>query len=243
MNISAAYYSSRGGRKNNEDSISLLENADNVLALVADGLGGSELGEVASQTAIRAINGRLSGGEINTDSVTAAICEANREILDGQTAAAKMKTTIALLFFSDSRAVAANVGDSRIYQFRGGAIAYQSSDHSVSQMAVLVGEIGAGEIRGHHDRNKLTRALGSKEAVKVDCAEFDCRGGDAFLLCSDGFWEYVLEREMSEDLSKSENAGEWLAKMRKRVETRMRSNADNHSAVAIIAGGRQREDG
>ena len=145
-----------------------------------------------------------------------------------------MKTTIAALWFNNERAIVAHVGDTRIYQFRKSKIVYQSIDHSVSQMAVMVGEITQDELRGHIDRNRLLRALGASEKVKPDVRSLSLLPGDAFLVCTDGFWELILEDEMLEDLENSSIANQWLANMRKRIENRISTKGDNHTAVAII---------
>ena len=234
MNINAAYYSSKGRRARNEDSISLLENSNNVIAIVADGLGGEGGGDDASLTAVKAVSGRLSGGNPTANEITRAIAKANEEIIKSHNDKIKMKSTVAVLSMSRERSFAANIGDTRIYQIRDNRIIFQSIDHSVSQMSVNVGEINAEEIRNHIDRNRLTKALGAQESVEADLSELSLRNGDAFLLCSDGFWEYVFENEMCVDLSESANADVWLSKMRNRVESRIKPTGDNHSAIAII---------
>jgi len=236
MKISASYYTSKGNRSNNEDNISLLENRDNVVAVIADGLGGESNGEKASLITIQTINARLSGGNVNTEKVKNAITSANDEIIKSQDRENKMKSTVAVLCIDSIRAIAANVGDTRVYHFRKGKILYQSIDHSVSQMSVAVGEINAEDIRGHADRNRLTLALGSKRTVEADITESVAIAGDSFLLCSDGFWEYVHEDEMVEDLKTSGSADEWINKMRGRVEARITPKGDNHSAIVIILG-------
>ncbi|MCL1917452.1 MAG: protein phosphatase 2C domain-containing protein [Peptococcaceae bacterium] len=235
MNISVASYSSKGSRARNEDNISLLaENRGGMIAVVADGLGGEGNGDAASLTTIKTMNARLSGSETTTENVEKAIISANDEIIKLQDKDNKMKSTIAVLCLNGTRAVAATVGDTRIYQFRRGKVLYQSTDHSVSQMSVSVGEINADKIRGHVDRHRLTRSLGSRKTVEADLTELVSGSGDAFLLCSDGFWELILEEEMSEDLGASKSADEWLNKMRDRIESRISPTGDNHSAIAII---------
>lgn len=234
MNISVSSYSSTGNRENNEDSILLVEKKDRIIAIAADGLGGYDCGEIASEIAVKTIEREISCDELSEVHIENAIQSANRAILQRQTNTLKMKTTVSVLYIGDKSAVAASVGDTRIYQFRNNMISFQSVDHSVSQMAVFAGEISASEIRTHRGRNKLVRVLGSQNEVKADVQKLECRKGDSFLVCSDGFWEYVLESEMIEDLAGSYDANEWLAKMQKRVETRIRPNGDNHSAIVIL---------
>jgi len=235
MNISVSSYSSPGNRIRNEDNISLLvENRSGIIAVVADGLGGEGNGDVASLTTIQTINAQLSGNKITTENIDKAIISANDEIIKLQDKDNKMKSTVAVLCLNSNRAIAATVGDTRIYQFKKGKLLYQSTDHSVSQMSVSVGEINADKIRGHVNRHRLTRSLGSRKTVEADLTELVTELGDAFLLCSDGFWEPVLEEEMSEDLKASKNADEWLNKIRDRIESRISPTGDNHSAIAII---------
>jgi serine/threonine protein phosphatase PrpC len=234
MNITVSHYSSQGMRENNEDAVLFTESKDKMLAVVADGLGGHQAGEVASQIAVKTIIEQVSSSLVTQKNVSDAIYAANNAIRMQQTELINMKTTIAVLCLDEKQVIVANVGDTRIYHFRDDSIAFQSVDHSVSQMAVFVGEISMDEIRTHKDRNKLVRALGSQDDVKIDTKCMDWKKGDAFLLCSDGFWENVLENEMLYDLRSSINANEWLAKMRNRVEARIKPDGDNHSAIAVF---------
>ena len=107
-----------------------------------------------------------------------------------------MKTTLAAVWIDDENALAASVGDTRIYQFREGRIVFQSKDHSVAQMACLAGDITEQEIRTSRERHRLTRALGAQEEVKADISPLQICTGDALLLCSDGLSNVVNEQEM-----------------------------------------------
>lgn len=233
MKISASYYSSVGGRDKNEDAASILESGETVLGVVADGLGGHTGGELASRLAVRTINAAVGQDPVSAGLLRRAIEEANRAIWRDERRHG-MKSTVAALWFDSRNALAATVGDTRVYQFRDGGIAFQSRDHSVTQMAVQAGELDARSIRGSRERNRLVRALGAQEEVKVDLASLEARPGDAFLLCSDGFWANVWEEEMLSDLSGADTAAAWLARMRGRVEERAGASGDNHTAVAIL---------
>ena len=109
-----------------------------------------------------------------------------------------MRTTAVVLCTEGNRGTALHIGDSRFYHFRNGKIISQTKDHSVPQMLAMAGEISEHEIRRHPDRNRLLRALGDEnEEVRFVRSDFEIKEGDAFLLCSDGFWEEVEEE--SED--------------------------------------------
>lgn len=233
MKISVSYYSEIGGRDKNEDAVSMLEANDTVLALVADGLGGHSAGEVASATAVKSMNGSLVDQRISVVSLRNAVETANQEVWKRR-GSNGMKTTISALWFDDYAALAANVGDTRIYQFRSGELIYQSRDHSVAQMAVNAGDLRPEEVRTSKERHKLTRALGASDEVSVDIAHLDLQKGDALLLCSDGFWEKIQETEIAYDLAGAESAVIWMEHMRSRLQERGAETGDNHSAVALI---------
>lgn len=232
MNI--AFYTAQGGRIENEDAVKVINSEKAVLAIAADGLGGHDCGERASECAVSTISNLLSNKLPSEDALINAIQSADCKIKELQKNSGKdMKTTIAVAWIGKDTAVVAHVGDTRIYQFRDNEVIFQSLDHSVAQMAVMVGEITANQIRGYKDQNKLIRALGSNKQVKVTCELLNVLPDDAMLLCTDGFWELINEDEMITTFEKKITVEEWLKKMRSYVEKRMIQNGDNHSAIAI----------
>ena len=232
MRINAAYYSSVGGRQVNEDSVSIQEYGDAVLGIVADGLGGHADGELASKLAVDTLNARIRREQVSAAVLRGAIDAANQAIWHDN-ACNGMKSTVASVWFNQKQALVGTVGDTRVYQIRRGQIVFQSRDHSVTQLAVLAGEMDARSIRGSKDRNKLLRALGAQEEVRADVTEIQILRGDALLLCSDGFWENVWEEEMIYDLVNTGTVKEWLRTMRRRVYDRAGTSGDNHTAIAI----------
>lgn len=234
MDISVSYYTAQGGRSVNQDAVSLLENGRTTLAIVADGLGGHEAGEVASKQAVSTINNLLQATKPSENAIVNAITQANHDIYALQNPTEKMRTTVAALWISNGLAIAANVGDTRIYQFRDGRIIYQSVDHSVAQMAVLVGELHPDDIRKSSDKNKLIRVLGDATPPKVDTQVLSVQSGDRFLICSDGFWGVVTEHEMLASITRGTSAQKWLEQMRRKVDAFSDENQDNHTAIALI---------
>jgi serine/threonine protein phosphatase PrpC len=232
MSLDISYYSSTGERDINEDFVSVKKSGSSVIAIVADGLGGHEDGELASGLAVETILCELNNKEISSEELRKAVLLANDRIIES-VESDTMKSTVAVSWMDEKQAVFSNVGDTRIYLFRDKKVLYQSTDHSVSQMAVMAGEITTSEIRGHKDRNKLVRVLGSKNNIKVDIKSADLSHGDAILICSDGFWENITEEEMCSLLMSSENASQWIAKMRQTFETEC-DDKDNNSAIAVI---------
>ena len=235
MRYTHSALTSSGGRSCNEDSVLFLFANNTFTAVVADGLGGEGGGDIASATATRAVSEHFhKNNTCSAQNIAAAVSQVDKAVLMAQSAHEEMKTTIILLHATDNKAYCAHLGDSRLYQFRDGSILFQTRDHSVSQMAVSVGEIPPEEIRHHADRNKLLRALGTKLYVTPDISELDIQSGDAFLLCSDGFWELVFESEMLQCLKKSNNAATWLAEMEAALKPKLTQSSDNYSAVTVI---------
>ena len=148
-----------------------------------------------------------------------------------------MRSAIAVLFSDGVTAHWAHVGDVRLYVLRDGDVVFQTKDHSVPQALANAGEIGIDEIRGHEDRNRLLRSLGSPEKPQPSVLEkpFDVLNGDIFLLCTDGFWEYVNELEMLLEWCKSQNLRNWLDRMELRILQKASQGHDNYSAIALFA--------
>lgn len=234
MKLNSSYYTEKGSRANNEDAVFVRENDVEILAIAADGLGGHADGEVASNLAVSTISQFLNTRQPNEDLLIDAIRQASTEICNIQDPLHPMHTTVAAIWLDHSVCFAANVGDSRIYQFRNGTIVYQSLDHSVAQMAVLVGEIKQDEIRSNHNRNRLIRVLGDSNVPTVDSKTLSVQAGDRFLLCSDGFWEVVTETDMLRTITTSNDAESWLRQMREIIAIASNPSQDNHSAIAIM---------
>lgn len=226
-------YSDIGGRGCNEDFVCGCTLRDSVCLALADGLGGHGGGDRASETVCRTVCDSFSG-RASASELTLQLHTAHEKIRLMQTPQCSMKSTAVVLAIEPGRAAWAHVGDSRLYHFLDGKLVFQTSDHSASQIAVKLGEITADQIRFHEDRSRILRALGQEGSLKVDaCEEALAPGRHAYLLCSDGFWEYVLEREMEEDLRKARDPVQWLDRMRARLAQRVRGENDNHTAAAV----------
>lgn len=228
-----ATYSDIGKRTNNEDAFHVLQSGNSLVAIVADGLGGHANGEVASKIAAESIPQSLIGKMFDEDEMGYAILRANEAICKTNSSAC---TTIASIWIQDDSAIAAHVGDSRIYQFRNGKIVFQSEDHSIVQVAISLGELPKDACRNHKDRNKVYRVLGEEnETPKMDACELDILPGDRFLLCSDGFWEPVTEEEMLSSLHDSPTPEIWLEAMTALVRKANNPKQDNNTAIVIFA--------
>ena len=125
------------------------------------------------------------------------------------------------------------MGDSRLLHFSGGALAHATRDHSVTYRKFLGGEISYMDIYHDDDRGRLLRVLG-KEPCRPEAGGAAAEPGDAFLLCSDGFWEYVYTEEMQADLCKSSSPEAWAESMLLRHIRRTPPENDNFSLIAVF---------
>ena len=236
MKISYYAYTNKGGRPNNEDSICCgLQNRRGVFVL-ADGLGGHSSGEVASGLAAQAIREGCAGAEnMDSETLKGQLEEANRLVLEGQKVPGRedMKTTAVALALEGDLAFWAHVGDSRLYRFSDGQLVFATRDHSVTYMKYLGGEISYMDVYHDDDRSSLLRVLG-KSSCQPETGQAELKSGDAFLLCSDGFWEYVYQEEIQADLLKAETPAQWVQLMLLRQIRRTPPGNDNFSVIAVF---------
>lgn len=240
MNIDLFTYSDMGARALNEDDFGVKNDVNRCVAVLCDGLGGHNCGEVASQNAVKDIlNGIDFLESISAERVYNVIKTANDNLVRQQIAKPEqsgMRTTAVGCIVEPEALTYFNSGDSRFYFFSNGTLRTMSKDHSVSQMSVELGEMSFDDIRFDADRNKLLKVLGENTSNEVGTVykPIPYKKGDAFLLCSDGFWEYILEEEMEIDLSKSETAKEWIEYMLVRLLLKFNGNNDNFTVVGGI---------
>lgn len=241
MQLLAAMLSKAGGRRENQDYCAFLERDGRGCYVLADGLGGHRGGALASKTAGEGLLQAFAASPGLSLQHLESYLERAREAMASraaqESAPLRLKTTLVVLLAGFRSALWAHIGDSRLYFFRQGALRFQTSDHSVPQQLVRSGSISAEQIRTHEDRNRLTAAFDGGDLERVAYAEAPVQlvPGDAFLLCSDGFWEYVLEPEMEADLGGAADPEIWLELMEKRLLARAGREQDNYSALALMS--------
>lgn len=238
MNIHIETYTALGNRPENEDSIFTVQpTPEAAFAVVADGLGGHGGGKAASQIVVQMLGTCYSSNPAlpQREEIEQWLNAVNSEILSRRNGPNHMKSTVVCLAVEGERAVWAHIGDSRLYHFADGRLAHFTLDHSMCQLAVQLGEITRAQIPDHPDRSRLLKALGeetiSPELQKPVVLQ---PGQHAFLLCTDGLWERLLEEEIGLDLQKSATPGEWLDSLRRRAEKRKWTDVDNNTAAAIF---------
>ncbi|MFO0805336.1 MAG: protein phosphatase 2C domain-containing protein [Gemmataceae bacterium] len=196
-------------RENNEDSIDVRQFPDLTVAVVADGMGGQQAGEVASKRAVEIIPRELrknlstsmpAEGVKNT--TRRAIVQANEEIMAMGALDKDMKnmgtTVVMAIWRKGLEMFVAGVGDSRAYLVRKGKIQQLTVDHSLAQALVEARTISPAEAKDHRFRNVLWKYLGSKEVGEgPDVTVVPIQAGDRFLLCSDGLTGVVPDEQLA----------------------------------------------
>jgi serine/threonine protein phosphatase PrpC len=234
-------------RSLNQDCVSCFVPEDEVqcrdkgaLFLVADGMGGHNAGEVASQEAVARVQESYYADATHDvgASLRHAFEGANQalgELAEADPAKAGMGTTLVAAAIRDGRATVANVGDSRAYLLRGKRFTQLTVDHSWVAEQVHAGELTREQAKRHPHRNLITRALGSKPEVKVHLFEIDLHKGDVLLLCTDGLSGPVSEQKMAQALSAAspQDAADDLV-----AQANERGGADNISVVIVQVGSR-----
>ena len=226
------------GRAANEDYVDFLQAGAAGCWVIADGLGGHRGGATASRTVVQAaLDSFRRQPEVSVEAVSAHLACAQEALLDAQRrepSLSQMRSTIVVLLAGDTDAVWAHVGDSRLYQLRGGTVIARTRDHSVGQALVDGGQIDAAAQGSHEDRGRLLRCLGKEdEAAAAIAGPHRLARGDVFLLCTDGFWEALDDVALSIDLAGSEDAAAWLERLEARLRRRIGPAHDNYTAIAI----------
>ena len=201
-------------RPNNEDCVQFFSTQDDpqsALAIVADGMGGHNAGEIASREAVATIGSRylrrLSWNPLQA--LSAGFSDANTHVfaLAGQHPEwSGMGTTATALLIVKGMASYAHVGDSRLYRLRGTTMEQLSSDHTLVAALARDGLIPP-EVAGNHpDRNIITRAIGTKSSVEVEVCktEWSIQIGDVYLLCSDGLYDLVTDQDIESILRENQ---------------------------------------
>ena len=202
-------------RSRNEDNVGIWP--EHSLAILADGIGGNNAGQLASKVAVDAtyenwINTVASisetgggfSGSASGDLLMVAVSIANHQIHDLVKTEADldgMGSTIIACHFGDEAIHVVHLGDSRLYQLRDGILTQLTVDHTFAQRSYELGEIKESEISTYPGGNFLLKSLGTDLAIEPDVLEIEPQQGDLYLLCSDGLSDMVAPDEITTTLT------------------------------------------
>ncbi len=179
------------------------------LAVVADGMGGHNAGDVASKKAIDIMSAidlesEMSAKELLIDAINSANSTIHEMSLDSLEMSG-MGTTITACIIDGNKVTVAQVGDSRLYLIENGLISQITKDHSLVQMLLESGSITETEALHHPKKNVITRAIGTDETVAADIYEFTANAADTLLICSDGLTNMLEDSEILSAITGADN--------------------------------------
>ena len=224
-------------RSNNEDAIGIFEVDGGLLAIVCDGLGGNNAGEIASSLSVDVIykNFKSSGEQDYLKRIKDSIEAANKRIKEEsskQDMYDGMATTAEILFIKEKTAYWGHVGDSRIYNLKNGKLKQLTKDHSLIQKLIDDGYLTLNQAETHPNKNIIMRALGDSDSVEIDLSKLKLLASDSykFLVCTDGVTNVINNDELEKLLSNkdSENISKSLSSL---IEKR--GAPDNFSFVIL----------
>lgn len=191
-----------GGRAENQDSCGYADTDLGLLVVVCDGMGGGPGGKTASTLAVQTIINCVSMASVNVsrkETLRRAIEKAHEVLLKKQVenpALKGMGTTVVALLINEYSALVAHAGDSRLYQYRRGGTIFRTADHSMVAELVRAGTLSEEQARLSAQSNVINRALGHGEYCEVDIEELPYEAKDRFLLCTDGVWGIMPEKQL-----------------------------------------------
>ena len=233
--------SKSGGRRYNEDACGYWQIGPVGCWVVCDGAGGHEGGAVASKVAVATIGEAFKNApQFGAASLNGLLRAANHAVLSERSTSSRyvnMRTTVSVLLVDivAGRALWGYAGDTRVYFFRRGRIMAHTRDHSVVQSLVDGGYLQQDELRHHPNRSALLTALGEEDhfAPGVLSQELPVQTGDAFLICTDGLWEHVIEGDMEQCLAGAGTPDDWAQALEHSVLRTAPKDHDNYSLIGV----------
>lgn len=231
-------------RKSNQDYTATFTNQKNqLLALLADGMGGHQAGDIASRQAVEEIGIAWEATTIDNSEKAVQwflqhIQQANQRIFEkgqSQPTLSGMGTTLEAVTLLDNHLALAHVGDSRIYLFRNQRLIALTEDHSLVNALLKSGEITREMAENHPRKNIITRSLGMPGSLEVDVAIHKIQAHDQLLLCSDGLTNMVSESKIAQILLEAASLQD--ASQRLIEEANAKGGLDNITVLLIDVGG------
>jgi protein phosphatase len=204
--------------------------------IVADGMGGHIGGEIASASTVDRLQAVATTGSVSTRAIEKALARAVKDIAARPEATDEATgTTVTGLFLDLSSAepawVALNIGDSRVYLLRDGAIAQVTTDHSVVQELIASGKLSPEEAENHPYGNVITRAVGPSDSVTPDYVRLDVLDGDRFVVCSDGLTKELTDFGIQHFLVEHDDPAEAIDAM---LEAALDNGGRDNISIIVI---------
>lgn len=244
LQVEIAARSEPGDRHYNEDDLRHGSAGSFWFAVLSDGAGGHRGGAIASDLVVRMTAlGLQSAAQASPEFLTQLVLDTHAalgEQQQGKRGHERMHATMVALWIDTRReqALWTHVGDSRLYMLRHGQVCQVTGDDSVVQRMVDAGYLSREEARNHPRKNQLLSAMGTAEAVEPNTLEamVPITDGDAFLLCSDGWWDHFENHDIETAFAAARSPQHWLDLMADDIRAANEPGQDNYSAVAVWVG-------
>jgi serine/threonine protein phosphatase PrpC len=244
MALDIASISLTGDRENNEDCANFVSDSAGSVLVVADGLGGREFGEWASEAfteGVLAQQTRLLAADYSSRETAKPVFEAAfvhgtdhlRDVVRARDEAADPQTTAVVAVITGRAIAIGHIGDSRAYRLTQSGVAWRSRDHSLVELLFDQGEITEAQMGTHPDQGKLFKSIGMNTAAIPSITVLDpLVDEDALLLCSDGFWEHLLPDELA-SLVEAKDLEQRLTELAHTAVARAAGRSDNVTALCV----------
>lgn len=240
--VRAAYGTDVGRvRSVNEDRVVVSDAvAGDILAIVADGMGGHQAGDTASQLTVEFVREALerlsadAAEEEREAGLVQAIVQANAKVFEIASSKEQyrgMGTTLTAALAGERRVVIGHIGDSRAYYIHHNECTQVTEDHTLVNELLKTGQLTADEAAIHPRRNVLTRALGTDESVEVDLVRLQWAAGDWLLLCSDGMSNLVPEETLRTTV---QGAGTMKEKIDRLIAYALEAGGDDNISAVLL---------
>lgn len=247
LSLSSAALSAIGGRATNQDMLGSAYEDELACFVLSDGVGGHRGGEIASRIVVDSLLERFSQEALfgeralrsYVDNASMQVARRKREM----PGLSNMSATVAAALIDRHRrhALFAHLGDTRVYQFRQARMLSCTKDHSLIQQFIDAGYCTAAQLHTHPLRSTLFAAVGIESETAINPIDNTVllESGDAILLCTDGFWEWIASDDMAQALGDAATVDDWLDRMAAVADAASHASGrerDNASAIAIWLG-------
>lgn len=237
------YQNSRQGQRSyNEDRLAYSYSKDSLLLVLADGMGGHRHGEIAAQLAIETLTDsfqRLAKPLLNspakflTDHIQ-QVHDMIENVTQTKGLTESPRTTIVAAIIQRGHLYCAHVGDSRLYHVRGDHLLFRTEDHSIVQSLYNRGVISKEDMATHPYKNKIHNCIGGRDAPKIDLSNrMELIEGDTVMLCTDGLWGCLPDKDIRNILNENLNVTEVTGKLMDAAEAAADEHGDNLSAITL----------
>lgn len=242
MSLDFAKLTLRGDRQENQDRIELIAHPDSTLLICVDGMGGHSNGARAAELVVDTLGERFTGIARPVFDpqgfLIMALADAHDRVVDmgeAQHVDQRPRATCAVCLVQDATAYWAHVGDSRIYQVRGGDIVRRTRDHSHVEVLLREGLIEEEEIKSHPMRNFVECCLGGDRALPdmSISGRIPLEEGDVLVACTDGFWSGLEDEDIVQLGESQRPLDQLLNQASERAVSNNSPHSDNTSALAM----------